>query len=91
MAVSMEGPNVDSGDINEIESTELGNQLYLKSTASSPEGTGKSGSAIASSETFIFSWFIHERLRYIKCVMKTDTLSKWQFCLQILNHFPFTP
>ena len=32
----------------------------------------------------------YERLRHIRCLKKTGTLSRWQFCQQIRNHFPFS-
>lgn len=69
---TVERHDVDSRDINEIESIGPGDQLHLNQLYLSSGEIEKGSSAVASSGNFIFSWFICMRLRYIKC-LKTDT------------------
>lgn len=55
----VERDDMNSREINDVESTEPEDQLHLNLLHLSPEGIGKEGSAVARSDNFIFSWCTH--------------------------------
>lgn len=57
----VERDDMNSREINDVESTEPGNLLHLNLLHLSPEGIGKEGSAVARSDNFIFSCCTHMR------------------------------